>query len=217
MATMTRLDIETFVRDYLGDRSDLSAVKIQASINRIYKQMGLAFQFHELEYEDTSITTVSGTESYSITAISPVPRAIVSFVDTTNRQQLERKDRFWLGRQDRSAGQEARPLYWARFGSKLYLNPIPDGAYNTELLYVGLPVDMASDSAEPVYPEEWHEVIALMTSMRWLFIYGLDMRAMNAKNEALGLVSGLVEDETIARKFAMMMGQIAVDRRGQNG
>ena len=216
MATMDRDAMLAYVRDMLGNLSTPTDAKIEAQLNRVYKQLAIAFKFHEVRTAETQ-ATVADTQAVALSAFTTTPRVVMSVFDQTNKKRLRRREFDWLDSQDFSSGKEEAPQYWVRWGSDILLHPTPDAIYTLRFRFVFVPDDMSTGASVPVIPEDWHEVIPLMTAMRWLFINGQDRRAMNAKNEALGLISGLVEDETMARKFDSYGGQIMVERKGRNG
>lgn len=197
------------VNTYFGSHALLTAsssAKSKEFVNRMYLQLARSFRFHELEFTDTGSATVASTATV---AIPTNAREIISVRDTTNEHKLLKRDIDWYEGMDQ-ADAEGVPEVWLRYGSNLVFWPTPDAAYNLQIRYMKLPDEMSSDSDEPVYPVDWHEVIVLLAASRAGYWLGLDTKAMNFKSEAVGLIAGLTEDYAMDRMHST--GQMAVQR-----
>lgn len=203
-------EMYTELEEYFGSHPRLTAsssAKSKEFINRFYFQLARSYRFFELDKTDTSKVTVANTVSV---AIPTGAREIISVRDTTNKNKLIRRDIDWYESQDQATTSAAVPEYWLRYGNIILLWPTPDAAYNLQIRYLALPTALSADDDEPVYPEDWHEVIVLLAASRAGFWLGMDTKAMNFKSEALGLIASLTEDITADRMHST--GQMAIQR-----
>lgn len=208
---MTLDEMRTEVQAILGGRSDATDDIVDDYINAAYKQLAMSFRFYELENTSTSTTTVSGTASY---AVPTGCRQTISIVDTTNKNKLEPRDIAWYEQQDTSTDVTGAPEYYVRYGSNYLLWPTPDGAYSLRIRYTALP-DTITTGEEPVYSVEWHRVLVFLAASSLCFRFGLDSKGMNLKNEALGMISALQEDQV--QDARMRTSQVSFERTRPSG
>lgn len=195
------------VQAIFAERSDVTDAIADDYINANYRRLAMSFRFYELE-QSTTFATVSGTDSYSVPTGC---RETISLVDTTNRVKLTPKSVDWLEMQDRTSNSSSPPEFYVRFGSDYLLWPIPDGAYTVRVLYTKLPDELSADADEPVYPPEWHRAIVWLAASEIGFRFGLDTKAMNLKNEGLGVIKAIQEDPVMDRRNRNM--QITLEKR----
>ena len=212
MAISTFLEMQAEVQLHLGGHALATSTLVKDWLNRVYLMLTSVFRFHDLEASDTSITTVNGTASY--TTPSGI-RVITSIRDTTNKLLLTPTDIDWYETQDDSSDAKARPEFWVRYGANLLLWPTPDGAYATRIRYRKEPTALSADGDFTVLPDEWDDVIILLTASKGAFILGMDRKGMNLKSEGLSILSQIKED--VSQEQLRRIGQIQPQRRGQDG
>lgn len=205
---MTFAEIYADVQAYFASRNDVTAAIAKAAVNDVYKRLSMSFRFYELEF-DTTQATVDGTASYTIPTGA---RKTIGIVDTTNHWQLDPRDIRWYMGQWTGTGYTGRPEYYVRYGSKYYVWPTPDDAYSLQIYYNKLPTELSADADEPVFPEEWHKVLSLISAADVGFQLGLDTRAMNLKNEGLGIITMLQEDRVMDERQKTIQVQVAKTR-----
>lgn len=201
-------EMRTEVQSYLSNRGDLSDSDTDEMLNRMYRQLAMSFRFYELDQTDTSITTSDGTASYNVPTGA---RVIISIKITGDTEYiLDPETIEWYEDQDTTSDNKGVPEKFVRYGSNLLLWPTPDDSYSLRVRYRKLPAELSQDSDEPVYPEDWHEVIILLSTSRLAFRFGDEKKGQNLKNEALGLISALQEDPTQDQR--QRVGQVAYQR-----
>ncbi len=212
MAISTFLEMQTEVIAHLGNHKQATNALTKEWINRVYIMLTSVFRFHDLEASDTSITTVNGTASY---ATPSGVRVITSIRDTTNKLLLTPKDIDWYETQDDSSDTKSKPEFWLRYGANIILWPTPDGAYATRIRYRKNPTALSADGDVTVLPDEWDDVIILLTASKGAFLLSMDRRGMNLKSEGLSVLSQIKED--ISQEQLRRVGQIQPQRKGQDG
>lgn len=164
--------LKNLVTRNLGGRDDLDAF-ISEWINSCYLDIVTRGKFPELRQfapvpipaldDTTTWVTEDGTPDYSMAPNALFP---VSLRDTTNDQPLSQRGIRWYDRhKDTSTG---KPVRYAIYGGRYYLDPTPDGIYTIQERFrkkVSLPA-LAADEDVPIVGAEWHELIELGASYR---------------------------------------------------
>jgi hypothetical protein len=198
------------VAEHLASRGDVTTAQIKTRINRVYRRLAKSFSFHELEETDESLTTVDGTASCTVPAGVWGIQSI-KIDDTDNETNLVPRDMVWYERQDtRLTKTTGRPRYYILWKNLIYLWITPDDAYSLRVRHKIYPTALSGDSDVPVYPEEWHEYIVLQTAAEFALLKNMSERYKELKNEALGIISTIQEDDTIESRSRT--GQVAIQR-----
>lgn len=205
---MTFQDMYTEVKSYLSNKADFTDPSAKALVNRMYRNVSTSFRFRNRQKLDTSQSTVDGTATLNIPTNA---RDVLALKLTgTVEYVLEKQTREWYDQQDTTAVNKGRPEYFIPWNTKIYLWPTPNAVYTTQITYLDLPADMVNNGDVPELPVEWHEFVVLLAASRACFLNSMDLRGMNLKSEALGLLTTLTEDNT--RDQRGVVGQISVQR-----
>lgn len=189
-------------------KAEISVPDAKKYANRAYLALAESFQFFETEFTDEGTTTADGTEEYSVPAGA---FDIVTMRDLTNKLDLIQETIQFYDGLDTSGDVKGQPEYFVLYGEgKFLLFPTPDGAYDLRIRYRKLPDEMVADGDEPVYPTQWHEVITLLGAHRAGMVAGFESKAINLKNDALGLIGELQERHTHAAR--RRIGQVTLQR-----
>ncbi len=166
-----------------------TAYRELCSRNKLW-EVNYKFDFPELKTADTSQDTVDGTQYIS------VPTGclyVIGVEDTENDRYLTWKPWSWFmdkrGRAD--TAQEGQPKFWCRYGAYIYLNPTPDGAYDTAIWYVARTTDMAADDDTTEIGAEWDDVVLEMATYKGLRWLGQWDEAKECKAAVVDLIKGL--------------------------
>lgn len=203
---MTFLEMQTRVGEYVGNRADITSTMIKASINETYKELAIPFRFHEQEYEDATITTVDGTESYTVPTGA---YAIVEVKDQTNHFVLEQVDQNAYDEM-RDPDLEGPPEKFMNWAGKIYIWPVPDDVYDLLVRFKKLPADMTGDTDTPLLPLDWHPIICMLSASDLCMRFNMAETGMRLKNEGLGRLSTRQEAHQVERR--KMTGQFVPQR-----
>lgn len=149
--------------DYLNDDSTQrwSQTTRDAFINIAYHEICNADNWPFREALDTSITTVSGTQSYTTPTSINLPLGVwLTAVTQPNKLMFVTRKQ----RETMNFSGNGRPLYVFRFASSLYLYPTPDAAYPLVIEYQTKITDLSGDSDVPVFDADFHFLIPLLAA-----------------------------------------------------
>lgn len=153
--------MKTELKARLGNRTDLDARMVRW-INYSFFEilMNPRFLFFELDTSFT-FTTVAGTKDY---VISPTDFwFILDIRDMPNARRLLRTHWSYLDKVVDTTGQ---PTRYYRFGNSLFLDPIPDNAYDIRVRYRRRPADLASGTLFEGLGTEWEEKIITLAAVK---------------------------------------------------
>jgi hypothetical protein len=157
------MDLSTIrlrLTDYLNDASTarFSTTTRDAYINIAYHEVCNADNWPFREATDTSITTVSGTQAYTMPAAVNLPLGMwVTAIFSPNKlAALTRKEREIF-----AVTGNAKPVYYFRFGTQFYLYPTPDQAYPIIIEYQKKIADLSLDADVPIFDADFHYLIPL--------------------------------------------------------
>ena len=141
----TFLDVQNNIADYLN-RSDLTN-QIKTAINRAIA----AYSTHDFYFTQTGPTTfntIASQEAYAVAdGIPDYIREIAYFRLTSggSYSQLNPRTLVYI-QQNNPNSNPGRPINYALWGKKIYLNPIPDAIYVMTLWYRRTYVEMTVGS-----------------------------------------------------------------------
>ena len=147
---MTRLQLKNNIATALERPGDTDFLAYLDS--RIDQMLFFLFDMHDWNWKHKSGTfnTVATTESYDISSTSTDVRSsqdLEVLWDSTNKRFLSKVDLHIIRKQYPGGSQAGKPLRYAPWGTKtIYLDPIPDGTYVLNYLYLSKATLPTSDS-----------------------------------------------------------------------
>ena len=183
----------------LGQRDDLDSYKddwVNAAYLKLTTQnrfWGLRqdFYFPELETVDTTQDTVDGTAYINVPTNAIIVRDV--FDDDNLRRLTNISWRQYIGYTDRAdTDAEGPPTEWVRSGSKIYLHPTPDDAYDVSVYYRTRPTALSDGDDTTAIGAEWDEIIVQIAAILAHMKLGEFDKAAAKKSEFLDAVSGLI-------------------------
>lgn len=150
------------------------------SVNDAQRVIARIHDFDELKVLDTtSADTVDGQKAYHITTdlLLTRPKDIYSIIieDTTNSRKLIYKDprEMDLDEPYPEGTTEQRPTHYTRRGQYIYLNPIPDAAYDMHIFYAQWPLVLSADTDAMSFDDERVDfIVALAAEMTMAILDG---------------------------------------------
>lgn len=129
-------------------------------LNEVYHEVCGMNRWPFLEAQDKSVSTVAGTDNYTLPfnwrnldAVRLEVTAIQQFTQMKYLSPQEFRDYQHVDR-DVSA-----PFYWTFINQKLQLWPVPDQAYTVTVDYIQNPADLAAGADVPVLPVLYHDLL----------------------------------------------------------
>ena len=204
----TLLKIRFFRRDDLSSVDDVNLYEIV--INKAYKEIVTKNRFWELKHKftfptlDAVDTTQSTTDGVNYVTAPTGLLLVQEVYDSTNDRWLNKfmSLREFTKRTNRSdTSAEGKPTMWIRSGTKIYMNPTPDAAYDLEIYYRDIPDDMTGTSTT-VVSEIWDEPILELAAYklhRWLGEYE---KSKECKEAFIEIVEGIIGIESQEKEGA---------------
>jgi len=207
-------DFKTYLKIRFHRRTDLESVEdvnlYGIVINKAYKEVVTKNRFWELKHKftfptlDATDTTQSTTDGVNYVTTPTGTLIIQDVYDSTNDRWLNKflSRREFTKRTNRSdTDEEGKPSMWLRSGTKIYLNPTPDDAYELEIDYRDIPDDMTGTDTTDV-SEIWDEPILELAAHklhRWLGEYE---RSEKCKEAFIDIVEGIIGLESQEKEGA---------------
>lgn len=142
-----------------GYGTGTAAVQIEL-LNSAYRTICGLHRWDWLTKQNSSITTVIGTRTYDLAAITDLLsvdavhlEAGTNYIEPTYKPPLELRD---LAHSDRANGV---PLHWTILAQDLQLWPSPDKVYTVTIDYIMDPPDLVAAGAGPVFDPTHHDVL----------------------------------------------------------
>lgn len=152
--------LQSRLSDYLNDDSPQrwSTSTRKAYLNIAYKEICNADNWPFRQATDTSITTVSGTQSYTVPTAVNLPLGFwLTTINAPNKlAAVTRKERETF-----NFSGTAKPQYYFQFGSSVYFYPTPDAAYPVIIEYQTKITDLSADGDLPIFDSDFHYLISL--------------------------------------------------------
>lgn len=162
------MDLQTFqtrLRERVGNPSTIDVLDstLTLRINEAYEDIWDRYRFHAARGTSSAITTVAGTNSYTMPTTADV---LMEVRDATNGVKLKKmgRDDWYSLNQGTSTG---RPTRYYREGTTLYLDPNPDGAYAFLLLFKKPYTALSGATDSPAIPSSWHQGILLLARYKF--------------------------------------------------
>ena len=179
-------------------RTNLTNDQMTRWVNMTLREIIYAFKFREFE---TSVTFAGIQGDYDYTIGSGLNinitdfRAIheegiwVELPDTERKELLIETRERWLEIVTLEAAAEGIPTHYHKFGSEIFLRPVPDAVARTfRLHYWKSLVKLSGDNdVTPIF-EDWDEAVLLGSLARGYRYYGEEQRMVNRRNEMLGYI-----------------------------
>ena len=198
---MTRAQLRTSIQAK-GFGSDGAFISAQnEAINAAYRRVAGEHRWPWLERLSTSLTTIAGNSSVSLTPITDLMWVdAVRLTDGTSNYDLTP-----LADQDlRSREHEDRfpdlPVWWAEVFGEIRLYPIPDKAYTVVLDYLTTPPELGADGDSPLFDTTFHDILV------WGAISDLAFRERDYTGQA-------VADKNYDARLRSMMAAYGIRQR----
>jgi len=149
-------DLRTWLRKVIGNPStgDVPDTDLTERLNEAQREIAMRYKL----YTTRKLCTFDTTGEEARYALPADCYAVLRLRDNTNNLRLKRVgDNAYSRRSDETSG---KPTEYTRHRNWVVLMPPPDDAYEMEMYYTLLPVDMVDSSDEPVIPEAWHKGMA---------------------------------------------------------
>jgi len=179
-------------------RSNIPTALLDRWVNQAMKEVGYAFKFHESE-GIKQWSTVDGQASYSIGPAGNIiltdfwyvielrksaPADRIGIILPETRSNYRRK----IGNTADST-QRSNPLKYHKYGTSIYLRPIPDSTVVTvDMDYAKNLVPLTGTSDVTPFQEDWDEIVFVGALYRGFRHFGEYDRYINVRNDFLGLV-----------------------------
>lgn len=130
-------------------------------LNEVYREVHGMMRWPFLEAQDSSLVTVTGTNSYTLPManwrnLDAVRIQISAFQQFNNLSYLGMQDFRDLEHVDRDV---TTPFYWTFYANQLHFFPVPDGTYTVVIDYIIEPPDLAAAGDVPVLPLPYHDIL----------------------------------------------------------
>jgi len=148
--SMTRLQLKNSIATFLERPGDSDFLTFLDS--RIDQMLFALYDIHDWNWKHKSGTfnTVASTESYNLSASSVDFRSsedIEVLWDSTNKVWLDKVDLHIIRKQYPEGSQSNKPTRYAPWGTKtIFLDPIPNGIYTMNYLYISKATIPTQDS-----------------------------------------------------------------------
>lgn len=203
MGSLTLLDYQNDLGGTGGESGSLQRTSISAPlmtrwINQSMREVGYAFKFHESEGVK-QWSTVDGQGSYTIGPAGNIILADFWYIIELRKSAPE--DRLgWMLPETRSqyrrkigntadSTQRGNPKYYHKYGSSIYLRPIPDSTIVTvDMDYAKNLTPLAAAGDVTPFQEDWDEIVYVGAMYRGFRHFGEYDRYINVRNDFLGLV-----------------------------
>jgi len=175
---MNFLTLQTHVLRNLGNRQaggdTVITTLVKEWINSCYVDLVTTGKFPELnKFAPIPVPTLEGKDSFLTAAgidyynYPTDGLTITSLIDTSNNMPLVQRDMSTLQKNKSTA--QGKPLSYATYGNKIYLDPTPDAStYSIMRLYRKKVTDavLVDDGNVPIIGVEWHEAIEIGATYR---------------------------------------------------
>ena len=170
-ASMTAVDIRTFVRTYLDiDTDELPDVLIdrfmQDGFNRIIGWFDDRPTFYQVDY---SFTTTASQQAYSLDSYSGVngsggtpvaPLQFVQQIRSTTQVISPVQHEAARRRYNSGSATSSTARCWSLWNRSLYLWPIPSSAATYSVIGIRQPIDWITPNLSVDLPDQLHELVA---------------------------------------------------------
>jgi hypothetical protein len=144
----------------LGYTTDTAAAQNQF-INAVYHEICGMNRWKFLEKQDKSLTTVAGTDSYTLPFTDWRNLDAVRIEVTANQQfnNLNYKPEQQFRELQHIDRDQSTPYFWTYMNNKLMFYPVPDNAYIVTIDYTYEPPDLVADTDVPVIPQPYQDIL----------------------------------------------------------
>ena len=152
--------IRSRLTDFLNDSSTSrwSQTTRDAYINIAYHEVCNADNWPFREATDSTISTVSGTQAYNLPSAVNLPLGIwLDSIKSINKLGIVSREE----RKQFDYSSTARPSYYFRFASQIYLYPTPNQVFNLIIEYQKKITDLSATSDEPIFDADFHYLVPL--------------------------------------------------------
>lgn len=201
MGILTLVDYRDELKSGL-QRSDLADTQLDRWINMTLQEVAYSFKFREFE-GDVTFNTIQADFDYTIGTGLNIDisdfRAIheegiwIELPDTERKELLIEVRERWLENVVLEAASEAVPTHYHKYGSQVYLRPVPDVTALTLRFHYWkrAAVLIAGADVSPLL-EDWDEALLLGALSKGYRYFSEEQRMINRRNEFLSLVRSRV-------------------------
>lgn len=154
---MNKGEIRTAVRDEISEPTPgfVSNTEIDRWTNRANYDLAEAAGMES--GTSTTVTTVSGTESYDLAS----DFGLVDQVELVDASDPNAFDILQPKEHQERQDQTGKPAGYYVLAGKLYVVPKPDGVYTLRVWYLRTGVTLTADGDTPIVPARYHDLITL--------------------------------------------------------
>jgi hypothetical protein len=130
-------------------------------LNEAYQEVCGLQRWPFLEKQDSSLTTVVGTEAYTLPMADwrSLDAVRIEIAATQQYNNLEYKDPQEFRDIVHIDRNPSTPFYWTFINQQLHFWPIPDASYTVRIDYIIEPPDLAVGADVPVLPIPYHDIL----------------------------------------------------------
>ena len=198
MPAWTLGDLMSNATAALGNRADITASTVSLWVNQAYFDIAGLFVH---TYQETS--AVTSTVAGSGVILLPTDfESLLGPPSNLSRNNLSLRP-ISIDQLASFNTTQAAPVYYASYGTRLEVRPLPDSAHSIEIRYRAAPADMTATTTTPsvatrLRPAIFHRAVELLAQN-----VTLDMeRAALAKADLTAILSQLPNDRMLARRDA---------------
>jgi hypothetical protein len=130
-------------------------------LNDTYREVHSKGRWEFLEAQDSSMSTVVGTNIYAwpMTNFRNVDAVRLTSTDTDQNTNLEYMAKQDFRDKENIDLERSTPEYWTQIAGELHLWPYPDSVYTVVIDYIIEPPDLVNPSDIPIIPTAYHDVL----------------------------------------------------------
>jgi hypothetical protein len=172
MGLLTLTNFRDDLQAALGNKGHVNGT-LDRWINLAYLDVTGSEAFEALTSEDTSQSTVSGTNSVNV---PPGAHVVIVVRNTATDTKLDwlPKEEYWRYSQSSSGS----PTKWTRQANKILLHPVPNAIQALRIVSTKSPTVLSGTSDLTAIPDTWDAAIFMISVHYGLLARGEEQRAM---------------------------------------
>lgn len=196
----TFLELQDELLEMLGrpdlSTSDLFRTRAKFHLNRAYLDVTSRFDLPDLVTSE-SITSIASTADYALSS-NVLFILSITMVNTSPAEQHRLIKKGISSVDEMTTATEGTPIYYARFGLNITVEPIPSDADITfKVRYVKQPTELSADGDIPITSREWDNAILYRAAQ--FFFVGLG--EMDKGQIFLGIYTDYVQGRRITDRM----------------
>lgn len=157
MGLMTLEDFRTELHEQFGARG-VGNERMTLWINLGYFELCGKMEFEILQCQQY-FATVDGSYVYEL---PDKFLGVVSIWDVTNKKRLRKKDTSDAGLLDVNSTNKSQPEWWMQRSNGFWLYPVPNGAYEIQIIYMKEPTKLINAIDTTILPQSWDLSVLLL-------------------------------------------------------